>query len=175
MIIGSGAIGLGAVPFARFSGAKNVILAARKDFKLEVGKKMGADITINTVKEDLYERVMEITDGKGVEVIVDSSGNADMFIQSMKLVASGGRIAVVAFYEQLINGVDLDLFVLKDAKITAVSGSPNMGPVVIKMMETGKIDFSHMITKIYPLAQAEDALNELKTSSDKRIKIMLEI
>ena len=175
LVIGTGPIGLGAVPFVKYSGAKNVILAGRKDFKLDVGKKLGADITINTTKEDLYSRIMEITDGKGPNVIIESSGNADMLILSTKMIAMSGRISVVAFYEQPINNLDIDLAVIKDVQIISVMGSPNMGQVVLKMMATKKIDFSPMITGVYPLDDVKSVLDDYKNDTEKKIKRLLEI
>lgn len=175
LIIGTGPIGLGAVPFAKYSGAKNVILAGRKEYKLEIGKKMGADVTINTVKENVESRVMDITNGEGPDVIIESSGSVDMFCLSTKMIAVGGRISIVAFYEQPIKALDMDLLLLKDARIISVIGSPNAGPVVISMMQSKKMDFSPLITDIYSFGDVKEALESFKTKNDRRIKILLEM
>ncbi len=174
VIIGTGPIGLGAVPFAMLSGAKNVILVGRKDFKLEIGKKFGADITVNTTKEDMYERVMEITKGEGADVVIEASGSRDMLKEAIRMSNYGGRVSVVAFYEKPLDGINVDLMIIKGIHLVPVGGSPNMGPVVIKMMESGKVDFTPMITQKIPLTDAEKALIDLKTNSASRIKILLE-
>jgi len=175
LIIGTGPIGLGAVPFAALSGARKVILAGRRDFKLELGAKFGADEIINTTKEDLYARVMELTDGKGADVIIEASGSVDMFHESVRMANSCCRIAFVAFYEQPINDLNLDLMTIRGIQLLPVMGSPNMGQVVIKMMESGKVDFTPMITQVIPLHDAKKALMDLKANSGARIKILLEI
>lgn len=175
LIIGTGPIGLGAVPFVKYSGAKNVILAGRKEFKLEVGRQLGADETINTADEDLHQRVLELTGGRGADVIIESSGSPDMFLLSTKIVATGGRISVVAFYDQPINNFDIDLMVIKDVQIISVMGSPNLGPVVLKMMETKKIDFTPMITGIYRLDDVKEILDDSKRDTERKIKRLLEI
>ena len=175
LIIGTGPIGLGGVPFARYSGAKNVILAGRKPYKLDVGKKMGADVVINTQSEDLYKRVMEVTDGKGPDVIVESSGNIDMFNQAAKMIAMGGRLSVVAFYEQRVRDLDIDLLVIKDVKIISVMGNTNTAYTVMAMMESGKMDFMPLVTHIVPLDDVKEALDSFKTNNQERIKILLEV
>jgi threonine dehydrogenase-like Zn-dependent dehydrogenase len=173
VIIGTGPIGLGAVPFAMLSGAKKVILAGRKDFKLEIGKKFGADEIINTTREDLHDRVMELTGGQGADVVIEASGSMDMLREAIRMSNYGGRVSCVAFYEKLLDGINIDLMIIKSIHLVPVGGSPNMGPVVIKMMECGKVDFTPMITQVIPLADAEKALIDLKTNSASRIKILL--
>jgi threonine dehydrogenase-like Zn-dependent dehydrogenase len=175
VIIGTGPIGLGAVPFAALSGAKKVILVGRKDFKLEIGKKFGADNIINTTKEDLHERVMELTGGKGADVVIEASGSLDMLSEAVRMSNFGGRLSCVAFYEKPVDNLPLDLMIIKSISLIPVGGSPSMGPVVIKMMECGKVDFTPMITQVIPLADAQRALIDLKTNSGSRIKILLKI
>jgi threonine dehydrogenase-like Zn-dependent dehydrogenase len=175
VIIGTGPIGLGAVPFAMLSGAKKVILAGRKDFKLEIGKKFGADVIINTTTENLHDRVMELTGGQGADVVIEASGSMDMLKEAIRMSNYGGRVSCVAFYEKPLDGINIDLMIIKSIHLVPVGGSPNMGPVVIKMMECGKVDFTHMITQVIPLADAEKALIDLKTNSASRIKILLKV
>ena len=102
LVIGTGPIGLGATPFAALYGASKVIVAGRRDFKLELAKKFGADITVNTSKEDLVARVMEITDGEGVDVVLETSGAVEMLHTAVEVAKSGCRISCVAFYEKPI-------------------------------------------------------------------------
>ncbi|MEI7615552.1 MAG: zinc-binding dehydrogenase [Actinomycetota bacterium] len=175
VIVGTGPIGLGAVPFAVFSGAKKVILVGRKDFKLELGKKFGADDTINTTKEDLYARVKELTGGAGADVIVEASGSLDMLSESIRMSNNNCRIACVAFYEKPVEKLNLDSMILRNISLLPVAGSPNMMPIVIKMMSCGKVDFTPMITQVMPLKDAEKGINDLKDNSAARIKILLEI
>jgi threonine dehydrogenase-like Zn-dependent dehydrogenase len=175
VIIGTGPIGLGAVPFAMLSGAKKVILVGRKDFKLEIGKKFGADETINTTKEDVHQRVMELTGGQGADVVIEASGSIDMLKESIRMSNYGARVSCVAFYEKPIDGLNLDLMIIRCIHLVPVGGSPSMGTVVISMMEAGKVDFTPMITQVIPLADAEKALIDLKTNSASRIKILLKI
>lgn len=173
VIIGTGPIGLGAVPFAALSGAKQVILAGRKDFKLELGKKLGADVIINTTKENMVQRVMDLTNGCGADVIIEASGSQAMLHESIRMSNNMARIACVAFYDEPIGGLNLDSMIIRGIHLIPVMGSPNMGPVVLKMMESKKVDFASMITQVLPLKDAEQALIDLKGNSAARIKIML--
>ncbi len=174
VIIGTGPIGLGSIPFAKMSGARQIILLGRKEFKLDIGKKLGADITINTTIEDYHTRIMELTEGNGADVIIEASGSERMLHESFSLANYGCRISLVAFYEKLLNNLNIDQIIVREIQLKPVMGSPNLGSVVIKMMESKKVDFTSMITTIMPLKDAKKALDTLKEGSNSRIKILLE-
>ncbi len=174
LVIGTGPIGLGATPFVGLYGASKVIVVGRKEFKLELAKKFGANYTINTTKEDLYERVMEITGSEGVDVVIESSGSVDMLYESVRVCKNYARISCVAFYEKPVTFENFDNMTIHGIQILTVMGSPNMNPIVLKMMESGKVDFTQMITQVIPLSEARLALDDLKANSGSRIKILLQ-
>jgi len=173
MIIGTGAIGLSAIPFARLMGANQVILGGRKDFKLEIGKSFGADYIINMTKEDMAQRVKEITGGNGPDVIVEASGAEEMLHFSLDNIADNGRLSVVSFYEKIINNVDIDKIVLSNISLVSALGSQNTAHMVARLMKDRNVDVTPMITAIYPLEKAEQALIDSKKLSAEHIKILL--
>jgi len=173
MIIGTGPIGLSAVAMAKLQGASKIILCGRKDMKLEVGKKMGADYTINMTREDMAARVSELTDGNGADVIVEASGSVEMLHFALKNINSNGRISLVAFYEKQVNGIDFDQLVLGNVDLVGSMGSPSMAPIVIKLLKEKKAICMPMVTAVYPLEQAEQALIDSKQKSAEHIKILL--
>ena len=173
LVHGTGPIGLAAVQLAKTAGAACVILTGRKDFKLEVGRKLGADVAINILHEDAGRIISDLTCGKGPHVIIEASGSATAFKQSIEWVRSNGVISVVAFYEQRLDQIDLDSFIMKNAKLVAVAGSPKLAPVVLDMMKFGKINLLPLITHQYALDDVVTALDELKEQNETKIKVML--
>ena len=91
----SGGVGLAAVEIAKAMGAK-VIAAASSDEKLEVARNAGADVLINYSTESLKERLKEITEGKGVDVVYDPVGGS-FFEEAFRSIAWNGRFLVVGF------------------------------------------------------------------------------
>lgn len=175
LVHGTGPIGLAAVQLAKVSGAACVILSGRKDYKLDIGKMMGADITVNIMKDDLAKRILEITDGKGAHVIIEASGSTDVLRQSVGIIRAGGTISVVAFYERELSGFNIDDFVFKDARLVAVSGSPGLSVTILELMKFGRINLKPMITHRYSLDNVASALENMKRDNDQKIKIMLSI
>jgi threonine dehydrogenase-like Zn-dependent dehydrogenase len=99
MVMGPGQQGLGAVIAAKAVGADLVILSglSQDERRLEVGRTLGADFTILADREDVRDRVREITSGKGVDAVVDttSARAADMVPLAIDLVKrKEGRIVV---------------------------------------------------------------------------------
>ena len=73
LILGVGGLGMNAIQIAKLMGA-TVYATSRKADKLEVAKQMGADAVIDTSCEDLRTRVAELTNGRGVDVVLDNIG-----------------------------------------------------------------------------------------------------
>ena len=174
LVIGTGAIGLLAAALASASGASKVILAGRKDVKLEVGLKMGADVIVNVTKENLLDVVMRETDGKGTDLVMECSGALSALAQSLDAVKIGGAIALLGFYEQKLDNFNIDKAVFNCVRIIGIAGSPNMYVPTIDLLATGKVKFSHIITDRYPFKDAVQAFNDMKGKNDTRIKILVE-
>lgn len=119
LVLGAaGGVGLAAVQIGKLMGAK-VIAAASSDEKLSVCEKLGADETINYVKEDLRERIKVLTEGKGVDVVYDPVG--DRFSEpSVRSLAWEGRYLVVGFAAGAPASIRLNLPLLKGASIVGV-------------------------------------------------------
>jgi 2-desacetyl-2-hydroxyethyl bacteriochlorophyllide A dehydrogenase len=173
VIQGTGPIGLSAVQMAKILGASCVILSGRKDFKLDIGRRMGADFTVNIMKENLKDKVMEITGDNGADVIIEASGSVEALKFSLEIIKSGGTISVVAFYENQLSGFDIDNFVFKDVKLVAVSGSPCLSVIVMELMKFKKIDLMPLITHRYRFDEIVSVMDTMKNDTDKKIKIML--
>jgi NADPH:quinone reductase-like Zn-dependent oxidoreductase len=91
LILGAGAgVGTACIQIARLFGAR-VIAAASSEEKLEKSRQIGADITINYSREDLPKRVREITQKRGVDIVVDYIG-AHTWLKSILCLRRGGRL-----------------------------------------------------------------------------------
>jgi len=86
----SGGVGHAAVQIADYAGAE-VFATASSEAKLDYAGEIGADHAIDYTAEDFAERVRELTDGRGVDVVVDHVG-ADTWDDSLKSLAKGGRV-----------------------------------------------------------------------------------
>lgn len=114
----SGGVGLSAVEIGKAFGAR-VIAAASTDEKLQIAKDAGADELINYSDGVLKEKVKDLTDQNGADVIYDAVGG-DMFDQSARCINWKGRLLVVGFASGRIPSLPANLALLKGCQIVGV-------------------------------------------------------
>ena len=175
VVHGTGAIGLFAVQYAKITGASVVILSGRKDFKLKVGEIVGADILVNINKDDLKSKVMDVTRGRGVDVVIETSGSISALSNSFDIVRAGGRISVPGFFEQKLDDFDVNKIILSDVVVKGSQGSPNFFPRTIRLIEAKRIKCQPLITHRFPFNKIKEAFKTMTTENKTRIKIIVEI
>src|SRR5260221_6013504 len=111
----SGGVGLTAVEIAKAMGAK-VIAAAGGADKLAVAARAGADQLIDYTREQIRDRVKDITGGHGVDVVYDPVGG-DAFDQSLRSIAWEGRIIVIGFAGGRIPQIPANIVLVKNIDI----------------------------------------------------------
>ena len=168
LILGaSGGVGLTALELSKLMGAK-VIAAASSKEKLELCKQFGADEVINYTEENLKDRVKELTNGKGVDVIYDPVGGA-FSEQALRAIAWKGRHLVVGFANGEIPKIPINLTLLKGASIVGVfwgafaQKEPKKSLENIQQLLTWfvKGDVKPHIDKTYALKEAPKALEDM--------------
>ena len=114
----AGGVGVTAIQLGKLMGAR-VIACASTDEKLAFCRDLGADETINYTKENLKDRIRELTDGKGADVIYDPVGG-DFTEQAYRSIAWGGRYLVIGFAAGDIPKMPLNLPLLKAGDILGI-------------------------------------------------------
>lgn len=163
----SGGVGLTAVELGKLMGAK-VIACASSAEKLAVCQEYGADAVINYSEEDLKNRIKELTDGKGTDVIYDPVGGA-YAEPALRGIGWEGRYLVIGFAAGDIPKIPLNLALLKGCQIVGVfwgafaqrEPKQNMQDTMqlIQWFNEGKLN-PH-IHATYPLVDAPQALEEM--------------
>jgi L-iditol 2-dehydrogenase len=174
LVIGTGAISLGGMACAKGIGSGKIILAGRKDAKLEIGKKLGADVLINMDKEDLTEAVMRETKGLGADVVLDSTGAPGLINTAVSLVRGSGYLVIPGFYEQTLNNFALDNIAVRNITLIGSAGARDMQRRILDLLGQGHIDLKPMITDRYPFSKVLDAFAAVKQKNDTRIKVMVD-
>ncbi len=174
LVLGTGPIGLGGMACAKGMGMGKTILAGRKDAKLAIGKQLGADVLVNTTKENLYDVVMRETNGWGMDVILETTGDPDLFNEVLTMLRPSGFLVIPGFYEQDLKNVKLDRLIVKNCTLIGAAGTPQMGPMILDMLSYRHIDLGPMITDRFPFSQVEEAFAAVTSRNDSRVKVMVE-
>lgn len=163
----SGGVGMATVQLGRHLGAR-VIATGTSDEKLAVVREQGAHEVINLTREDLRERVKELTGGRGADVIFDPIGG-DVFDQSLRCIAWDGRLLVIGFVSGRIATVPSNIPLIKGFSVVGVrageygrrdpvKGAENIR-AIDQLAEQGV--FRPYIGARFPLDRALDALRYL--------------
>jgi NADPH:quinone reductase-like Zn-dependent oxidoreductase len=151
---GSG-IGSAAVQVAKLAGAGSIIATASSQKKLDLAKALGATHLINYSKDDFATQVMEITGGRGVDVIMEHIGG-EVFTKSLACLARGGIIVTVGAHAGEVVPFDIIPFFRRELRL---SGSKNASVLelrkVMGLVAAGQL--RPVVHKAFPLAQAADA------------------
>ncbi len=173
-IIGTGAIGLGCAALADKMGAKNIVVIGRTPFKLERAKECGAHYVINARTEDVCKRIFEITDGIGVDVVIETSGGKETVMQSLDIVKRKGTVILAAFYEKAINDLLIDTLVGKEVTVKGVMGEMGLVPAACRELEKG-LRVSGMITHCIDFNDVPEFFRHCRETSGDRIKAIVRI
>lgn len=176
VIIGAGPIALQIAQVAKAVGAGFIMMTDVLDHRLELAKNLVADLAINPKREDLVQRVKQVTDGEGVDVVIEVVGSSSTILQTMDLVRAGGRI--------LIAGLSVESFftepptfwmrqLLKEVTIeTSRSYAANDWNVAIKLASRGDIDCRSLVTHRFRLDGVSRAYEVADKKLDNSMKVI---
>jgi 2-desacetyl-2-hydroxyethyl bacteriochlorophyllide A dehydrogenase len=95
IVLGQGLVGNLALQLARLSSGMPLIAVDMIDYRLRVSKTCGADYAFNPDREDLIERVMDATEGKGADVVIEATGNPKAISTALQLAGRRGRVILL--------------------------------------------------------------------------------
>ena len=121
-VLGCGPIGLFAVAVARACGASRIFAIEVREYRLKLAAQMGADLLLNSREVDPVARVLEATEGLGVDVVLEMSGHPEAIHQGLRMLRRGGRISLLGIPAR---PVELDLatdVIFKGAVVQGING-----------------------------------------------------
>ncbi len=122
LVMGCGPIGLMSIAVLRTVGVEKIFAVEISDYRLNYAEKMGADILINPLKEDIVKNVIEETRGRGVDVVLEMSGAETAIKASFKVVTPGGRVSLLGLPDESITLDFSNDIILKGVRIYGVTG-----------------------------------------------------
>ncbi|MGM0884259.1 MAG: zinc-dependent alcohol dehydrogenase family protein [Bacillota bacterium] len=160
VVQGTGGVSLFALQFAKLHGA-TVIVTSSSNEKLERARSLGADFGVNyRSNPDWDKAVLEYTDGRGADLIVDLGGAATLN-RSLTALRVGGQISIVGILSGAsVEGFDIVPAILKKARLQAINvGSRDMFEAMNRAI--GQNALRPAIDRVFPFEQAVDALHYL--------------
>jgi len=158
-VFGPGPGGICFVQLAKIAGASTVILIGTREERLELGMKLGADITININQKDAIDEILNITHGRGVDVGIEASGSTRALADTLKVTRKQGRAMVFGIYSENAS-LDMQDMHRRELTIYGSSGCPWTMPTAINLIADHKIEVKPMITHRVNLEELENLFND---------------
>jgi S-(hydroxymethyl)mycothiol dehydrogenase len=178
VVIGCGGVGDAAIAGARLVGAKQIIAVDRDDTKLDWARDFGATHTINAVREDVYERIEDFTDGNGADVVIDAVGRPETWKQAFYARDLAGTVVLV--------GVPTPDMTLEMPLIDFLSRGGSLKsswygdclperdfPTLISLYLQGKLALEKFVSERIGLDDIEDAFHKMHAGEVLRSVVVL--
>jgi len=175
-VLGAGTIGLSTLQASIALGAREVYITGTHDFQLKVAKELGATATFNVRKENFVEKIMELTNGQGVDKVIEAvGGSSNTISDAIEITRKRGIIVNTGIFVKPMQ-IDLFKFLTKELTLNTAWGYGYWTyrkefEVSLDLLAEGKISAEKLITHRYPLEKVKDAfetaLNRKETKSIK--------
>ncbi len=172
VIAGAGTLGLGMVGAARLKNPGTLIVIDLVDYRLDIAKKLGADIVINAEREDPVKSVLDLTDGYGCDVFIEVTGHPQGVVQGLQMIRKLGTFVEFSVMRELVS---VDWTIIGDTKELNIHGAhlgPYTYPLAIDYIHRGLIDVGPIVTHTLPLEEFQTAIDKVHLAKDS-IKVLL--
>ena len=165
LVTGCGPIGLMSIVVAKACGSSTVFATETNEHRRAMAKKMGADSVINPATEDAVARILGETNGTGVDVLLEMSGNPTAIQQGFKALRAGGRASLLGIPTE---NVPLDLVndvIFKGATVQGIYGRRmyDTWEQMTALLKAGRLNLEPLFGERIGLEKFEDAFTKLQS------------
>lgn len=175
VVLGCGGIGMNAILAANVVGCKTIIAVDINPWKLKQAQKFGATAVINSRIEDVQQTVLDITQGRGCDFVVESSGVVEVMELGLGLIHNRGLVVLAG---NVKNGekIRIDPFELIKGKriIGSWGGEANSDkdiPHYVQWLVDGKLPFGELLSEEFPLEKINEAVDSLEKGDVLRVVV----
>ena len=173
MVIGAGMIGLLVIQAARAAGSARVISADIDATRLQLAREVGADSVIEASGEALVREVMELTDGRGVDVVFEAVGRDETVSAAIDCVRKGGTVVLVGNIAPTVT-LPLQKVVTRQIRLQGSCASAGEYPEAIRLIAEETIKVAPLITAVAPLTDGPEWFERLYGREPNVMKVVLD-
>lgn len=170
-VFGAGPIGLGVVAGAVARRAR-VLVLERNAERAALALELGADAHIDPTSEGFLVEMLEQTDGRGADVVIEASGNPAAMASALDVAGFRARLVMVGINVGGQASARLGLVQSKELQLRGIIGSPGVWPQTLRFLARTGIDLSPIVTTTVPLADAARAV-DLVRHDRSQVKVHL--
>lgn len=175
VVMGSGCIGLVSMMALKAKGVSEVYVVDIMDKRLEKAMELGATGVINGAKEDVVARVNELTGGMGTDLVIETAGTEITTRQAVQIAKKGSTIVLVGYSKT--GDVNMPIGVALDKELTfkTVFRYRHVYPMAIEAVAAGKVNLKGIVTNIFTLDDAQNAMDQSANNKADIVKAVIKI
>jgi len=173
-IFGVGPTGMMHVMLAHSKNFSKIFCFDVNDFRLDFAKKFNVSETINSRDENRIEKILNQTDGRGVDVAIVATSSLKALEDAIEMVRNGGTIMMFGVPSKGAK-IDLDMSKVYSKEITLVTSyaaSDSDTKEALDLIESSKIDVKQLVTHTYPITDSQKAFDHARTG-ENAMKIII--
>ncbi len=171
VITGVGSIGLMAIPVARAAGAATVFAIDVNQAKLDLAKRLGADRTFLATQAGIVDEIRALTNGDGVDVLLEMSGSGAAIDSGLQMVRNGGTAALLGIPSDNVNLNLAERIIFKGLTVLGVNGRLMFETwyQTQALVKSGRVDLRSIITHTLPFEEFAEAFELMRTGAAAKI------
>ena len=170
VVLGLGASGLMHVQLSKLAGAYPVIAVGRSQWKIDLARQRDADMLVGAASEDPVAKVLELTDGRGADVVIEAVGTPATLQQCLDMTKPGGRVVVFGISPQPLPSLDLFRMYLTEKTMIFPRATTRADYYrTVELVASKRLDLKSLITQEYAL---EDAAHAFKFAEEEQSKVL---
>lgn len=175
VVMGAGCIGLVSMMALKARGVSEVYVVDIMEKRLEKALELGATGVINGAKEDVLERVKELTDGAGMDLVIETAGTEITTRQAIHMAKKGSNIVLVGYSKSGEMTLPMSLVLDKELTFKMVFRYRHIYPMAIDAVAAGKVNLKGIVTDVYELDEAQKAMDYSVNNKADIVKAVIRI
>jgi 2-desacetyl-2-hydroxyethyl bacteriochlorophyllide A dehydrogenase len=175
VVLGQGPIGLALTRLAALSGAGRLIVTDARDDPFAVSKAYGASDCINVRNTDPKQAILDLTDGVGADIVIETSGFPTSSAMVLDLVRKEGKVAHIGWANDL-PPLPVIPIMAKTLTIFGIGGNGGRGQYErsLELVRSGRVDLKPMVTHRFSLDDVAEAFETAASKAGGSIKVIVE-
>ncbi len=171
LVTGCGPVGVMTIAVARAAGARAIYASDVSAYRLRLARKMGADAVVNPKKDDVVRAVRDLTDGEGVDVLLEMSGAPSALAQGFEVLKYGGEAALLGLTPGPVTFDLNNAIIFKGAKVYGIVGRRlwDTWYRARGLLRSGDVDLHPLVTHRYKLSEYEQAFETMAGGNSGKV------
>lgn len=175
VVMGAGCIGLVSMMALKARGVSEVYVVDIMEKRLEKALELGASGVINGAKENVMERIKELTGGNGTDLVIETAGTEITTRQAIQMAKKGSTIVLVGYSKSGEMTLPMSLALDKELTFKTVFRYRHIYPMAIDAVASGKVNLKGIVTDIFTLDEAQKAMDYSVNNKADIVKAVIKI